>query len=49
MLSHGVSFNLYMFHGGTSFGYMNGANYAKAYQPDVTSYDYDAPLEKVEE
>ena len=46
MLSHGVSFNLYMFHGGTSFGYMNGANYAKAYEPDVTSYDYDAPLDE---
>lgn len=44
MLANGVSFNLYMFHGGTSFGYMNGANFAKAYQPDVTSYDYDAPL-----
>jgi beta-galactosidase len=46
MLSNGVSFNLYMFHGGTSFGYMNGANFAKAYQPDVTSYDYDAPLDE---
>jgi beta-galactosidase len=44
MLSQGVSFNLYMFHGGTSFGFMNGANYGQAYQPDVTSYDYDAPL-----
>jgi beta-galactosidase len=46
MLSHGVSFNLYMFHGGTSFGYMNGANFNKAYEPDVTSYDYDAPLDE---
>ena len=46
MLANGVSFNLYMFHGGTSFGYMNGANFAKAYQPDVTSYDYDAPLDE---
>jgi beta-galactosidase len=46
MLSQGVSFNLYMFHGGTSFGFMNGANYRKAYQPDVTSYDYDAPLDE---
>jgi beta-galactosidase len=44
MLSQGVSFNLYMFHGGTSFGFMNGANFGKAYQPDVTSYDYDAPV-----
>lgn len=46
MLSNGVSFNLYMFHGGTSFGYMNGANFGNAYQPDVTSYDYDAPLDE---
>ena len=46
MLAHNVSFNLYMFHGGTSFGYMNGANYGKAYEPDVTSYDYDAPLDE---
>lgn len=46
MLSNGVSFNLYMFHGGTSFGFMNGANFGKAYEPDVTSYDYDAPLDE---
>jgi beta-galactosidase len=46
MLTNGVSFNLYMFHGGTSFGYMNGANFGKEYQPDVTSYDYDAPLDE---
>ncbi|HET9178789.1 MAG TPA: beta-galactosidase family protein [Terriglobia bacterium] len=46
MLTNGVSFNLYMFHGGTSFGYMNGANFGNAYQPDVTSYDYDAPLDE---
>jgi len=46
MLENGVSFNLYMFHGGTSFGFMNGANYGDAYQPDVTSYDYDAPLDE---
>ena len=36
--------NIYMFHGGTSFGLMNGANYYEALTPDVTSYDYDAPL-----
>ena len=36
--------NLYMFHGGTSFGLMNGANYYDELTPDVTSYDYDAPL-----
>jgi beta-galactosidase len=45
MLKRGYSVNLYMFHGGTSFGWMNGANWDKdSYQPDVTSYDYDAPL-----
>ena len=36
--------NFYMFHGGTSFGFMNGSNYADALMPDVTSYDYDAIL-----
>ena len=33
-----------MFHGGTSFGFMNGSNYADRLTPDVTSYDYDAVL-----
>ena len=46
MLSRGDSVNLYMFHGGTSFGFMAGANYGRAYQPDTTSYDYDAPLDE---
>jgi len=45
MLRHGYSINLYMFHGGTSFGFMSGANWDhKEYQPDVTSYDYDSPV-----
>ena len=45
MLSRGYSVNLYMFAGGTSFGWMNGANSnGKDYQPDVTSYDYDVPV-----
>ncbi len=45
MLSQGYSINLYMFHGGTSFGFMSGANWDhKEYQPDVTSYDYDSPV-----
>ena len=45
MLRKGYSVSLYMFHGGTSFGFMNGANSdGKNYEPDVTSYDYDAPL-----
>ena len=36
--------NIYMFHGGTNFGFMNGANDYEALAPDVTSYDYDSPL-----
>lgn len=41
----GASINLYMFHGGTNFGFLNGANGTKKeYQPTVTSYDYGAPL-----
>lgn len=61
------SVNFYMFHGGTNFGFMNGANILgyngiinnnkvknmcfnlgvelmPSYVPDVTSYDYDAPV-----
>ena len=34
--------NIYMAHGGTNFGFMNGSNYYDALTPDVTSYDYDA-------
>jgi len=36
--------NIYMFHGGTNFGFMNGSNYYGKLAPDVTSYDYDSPL-----
>jgi len=44
-LGQGYSINLYMFHGGTSFGFMSGANFDNGtYEPDVTSYDYDAPV-----
>lgn len=48
MLDQGYSVSLYMFHGGTSFGWMNGANLTRNndYQPDVTSYDYDAALDE---
>lgn len=38
------SVNIYMFHGGTNFGFTSGANYYEKLAPDVTSYDYDAPL-----
>lgn len=44
MRERGEHFNIYMFHGGTNFGFMNGANYADIYQPTVTSYDYGAFL-----
>ena len=46
MLSRGISVNLYMFHGGSTFGFMNGANKYAAYQPDISSYDYDSPLDE---
>jgi len=44
ILAAGGSVSLYMFHGGTNFGFTNGANDKGVYQPTVTSYDYDAPL-----
>ena len=47
MLEAGASVNLYMFHGGTNFGFCNGANAStgeRDYAPQTTSYDYDAPL-----
>ncbi len=48
LLQHKKSFNLYVVHGGTNFGYTAGANAftPTAYQPDVTSYDYDAPIDE---
>ena len=46
LLSAGASVNIYMFHGGTNFGFTNGANDKRTYRPTVTSYDYDAPLDE---
>jgi beta-galactosidase len=49
MLDQGYSVSIYMFHGGTDFGWMNGANSSdakKEYEPDVTSYDYDSALDE---
>ena len=43
-LNQGASFNMYMFYGGTNFGFTAGANHQKCYEPTVTSYDYCAPL-----
>ncbi len=39
--------NLYMFHGGTTFGFMNGAlDFGKEFLVQMTSYDVDAPLDE---
>ncbi|MFG3370285.1 beta-galactosidase [Streptomyces sp. NPDC048156] len=51
ILECGASVNLYMAHGGTSFGGWAGANRAGSLHegrllPDVTSYDYDAPVDE---
>lgn len=43
MLSKGISLSLYMTHGGTNWGHWAGAN-SPGFAPDVTSYDYDAPI-----
>uniref|UniRef100_A0A673WA93 Beta-galactosidase-1-like protein 2 n=1 Tax=Salmo trutta TaxID=8032 RepID=A0A673WA93_SALTR len=44
ILRRGMSINLYMFHGGTNFGFMSGALTNPIYKALITSYDYDAPL-----
>src|SRR5690625_17290 len=44
MIESGASVNFYMFHGGTNFGFFNGANHGGKYEPTVTSYDYDCPI-----
>jgi beta-galactosidase len=46
LLAAGASVNVYMFHGGTNFGFTNGANDKGSYRPTVTSYDYDALLDE---
>ena len=48
VLAAGVSINMYMFHGGTTRDYMNGANYndKSPFEPQISSYDYDAPLDE---
>jgi len=48
VLTAGISINMYMFHGGTTRGFMNGANYKgnTPYEPQISSYDYDAPLDE---
>ncbi|XP_047375569.1 beta-galactosidase-1-like protein 3 isoform X2 [Sciurus carolinensis] len=44
LINHEISFNIYMFHGGTNFGFINGAVYFGKHIGVVTSYDYDAVL-----
>nr|WP_255369106.1 beta-galactosidase [Flavobacterium sp. fv08] len=46
LMDHKKSFNLYVIHGGTNFGFNAGANSSNRtqFQPDITSYDYDAPI-----
>jgi beta-galactosidase len=46
LLAAGASVNLYMFHGGTNFGFTSGANDKHTYRPTITSYDYGAPLDE---
>ncbi|MDE1190636.1 MAG: beta-galactosidase [Arachidicoccus sp.] len=45
-LKNKISFSYYMIFGGTNFGFTSGANYDGKHhiQPDLTSYDYDAPI-----
>ena len=48
LLANKKSFNFYVAHGGTNFGFTAGANSGGkgGYEPDVTSYDYDAPIDE---
>jgi beta-galactosidase len=48
VLAAGISINMYMFHGGTTRDFMNGANYKDntPFEPQTSSYDYDAPLDE---
>lgn len=43
MLDNGISFSLYMTHGGTTFGHWGGAN-NPPFSAMCSSYDYDAPI-----
>ncbi|XP_061817804.2 beta-galactosidase-1-like protein 2 isoform X3 [Nerophis lumbriciformis] len=49
ILRRGMSVNLYMFHGGSSFGFMSGGLAEPSYKAFVPSYDYDAPLSEAGE
>ena len=46
-MKDGVSFNLFVYHGGTNFGLTAGSNSNEKggkFQPDLTSYDYGSPV-----
>ncbi|KAM9780771.1 beta-galactosidase-1-like protein 2 isoform 2-T2 [Syngnathus typhle] len=49
ILRRGMSVNLYMFHGGSSFGFISGGLAEPSYKALVPSYDYDAPLSEAGE
>lgn len=46
ILKNNGSFALYMFHGGTNWGFQNGADWSNKLDPITTSYDYGAPLDE---
>ncbi|TCC87971.1 beta-galactosidase [Pedobacter frigiditerrae] len=48
VLGAGISINMYMFHGGSTRAFMNGANFRDTipFEPQISSYDYDAPLDE---
>ncbi|PSS15320.1 glycoside hydrolase family 35 protein [Amorphotheca resinae ATCC 22711] len=46
ILTNNSSFNIYMFHGGTNWGFQNGADWSDSLTPVTTSYDYGAPLDE---
>ena len=45
-LANNHSFSIYMFHGGTNWGFQNGADWFQSLTPVITSYDYGAPLDE---
>jgi hypothetical protein len=46
VLTSGDSFSIYMFHGGTNWGFQSGSDYGNGTEPVTTSYDYGAPLDE---
>jgi hypothetical protein len=48
-MAHNLSFSMYLAHGGTGFGLVAGANFKEVeeygFLPQITSYDYDAPID----